>query len=472
MEIQDRFEKHGQGHVFKYWDELDENQRSALLEQAEEVDLVELDELVNALVKGDGEEAQVDFDTLKPAPYTPRPKSIATDEAWQKAKALGEDAIRAGKVALFTVAGGQGTRLGYDGPKGTYPVTPIKAKTLFQVFAEKALAARNLYDASIPWYIMTSHLNHEATEQFFKDHDYFGLGADNVRFFRQGRMAAVDFDGKIILESTSSIAMSPDGHGGALRALDRSGAISDMRKRGVEALSYFQVDNPLIQIIDPYFIGFHFQSGSEMSGKMLPKAYAGEKVGHFCESDGQLVVVEYSDMPEELTERRDDDGNLVFLGGSIAIHIVAVDFIAKLGSPNSEVQLPFHRATKKIAYLTEEGETVKPSEANGVKFEMFVFDALPFSGSPLILETTRLGDFSPVKNAEGVDSAQSCKADQMKLFAKWLADQGVTVEVDEDGVPVKLLEVAPSFAYSDDTFAEAWKKRGGDVDTGSDLYLE
>ena len=177
-------------------------------------------------------------------------------------------------------------------------------------------------------------------------------------------------------------------------------------------------------------------------------------------------------MPDDLISKRDSDGKLVFFGGSIAIHIVAVDFIARLGAPGSDVKLPFHKAVKKIAYLGDDGESVKPTEANGVKFELFVFDALPFSSNPLVLETTRLGDFSPVKNAEGIDSAESCKVDQMKLFAEWLATAGVDIEVDEKGVPVVEIEIAPSFGYSAETFAAAWKARGISVDSSSEIYLD
>ena len=469
MEIKQLFESRGQGHVFRFWGELTEAERAELLNQASEIDLDELETLVKTLVKGELAHAKIDYAQLKPAPYTEIPQDLATDASWQSAKIAGEEALRAGKVAAFTVAGGQGTRLGYDGPKGTYPVTPIKKKSLFQVFAEKILAARRLYGAAIPWYIMTSHLNHEATEGFFKENAYFGLGADTVRFFRQGRMPAVDLDGKIILESKGSIAMSPDGHGGSLRALERSGALTEMERMGVEAISYFQVDNPLVQVVDPYFIGFHMQSGSTMSSKMLPKAYEKEKLGHFCILEGKTTVVEYSDMPDSLCALRDADGQLSFRAGSIAIHVISVSFARDLTSAGSAVALPFHRADKKVPYVNEAGETVKPEKANGVKFETFVFDALPFAANPLILEATRLGDFSPVKNAEGVDSPESCRIDQEKLFAGWLKAAGVAIEPDK-GLANRL-EVSPLFAYNAETFADAWAKKPVAVDLSKDLYI-
>ncbi|MCH6257758.1 UDPGP type 1 family protein [Puniceicoccaceae bacterium K14] len=471
MDTKELFEKHGQGHVFKYWDELGSKEQASLLEQAGEIDLGELDELVDTFVKGSEAKEVVDFANLKPAPYEKIPEDLSEDSSWQEAKTKGESALRDGKVAAFTVAGGQGTRLGYNGPKGTFPISPIKSKTLFQLFAEKVGAARVLYGAEIPWFIMTSHVNHDATVSFFEENAYFGLAEGSVKFFKQGRMAAVDFDGKIILEGKGTIAMSPDGHGGALRALERSGAIAEMKSKGIEILSYFQVDNPLVQVIDPYFIGFHIKSGSAMSSKMLPKAYEAEKLGHFCELDGKQIVVEYSDMPEELTALRDEEGKLKFIAGSIAIHIMDVAFIDKIASAESSVQLPFHKAVKKIACLNEGGETVKPSDANGIKFEMFVFDALPFADRALVMETTRLNDFSPVKNAEGVDSPESSRADQQKLYANWLASKGVELEVDESGVPVKNIEIAASFAYSSETFDAKWAESTPDVDIAGEIYI-
>lgn len=450
-----RFEQAGQGQVFAHGDSLDPASREKLCADTRSIDLDELESLVNALIRGQGS-AHASFEGLEPAPYIPHPARGGDEAGWQRARACGEAALRAGKVAAFTVAGGQGTRLGYDGPKGTFPVTPVLKKTLFQVFAEKLLAAGNRYDAAIPWYIMTSTINHEATVQAFEEADFFGLRRDQVTFFSQGRMPAVDFDGKILLADKDAVAMSPDGHGGALRALVRSGAIADMKKRGVEAISYFQVDNPLVQVIDPAFIGFHLESGSEMSSKMIPKAYPGEKVGHFCVQDGRTLVVEYSDMPPELQEARDESGQLRYLSGSIAIHILDVDFVGKTGGGESGVGLPFHRADKKIQTIDAEGKPVKPDQPNGVKFEMFVFDALPFARNPVIIETLREDDFSPVKNPSGIDSAESCRDDQLRQWARWLKSAGVELPTDSSGLPDIVFEVSPLFADSERAFTEKW----------------
>lgn len=467
MDKKQYFESRGQAQVFRFWDELDDDAKAQLLAQAEEIDLDEVDRLVDTLVKSKDEADGVDFSALKPAPYVELPENVDTDPTWQEAKQLGEDALRGGKVAAFTVAGGQGTRLGYAGPKGTFPVTPVKEKTLFQVFAEKIQSARNTYGCSLPWFVMTSDVNHSATVAFFEENKYFGLAADSVKFFRQGRMPAVDYDGKIILEAKDSIAMSPDGHGGALRALDRSGSFDSMAAEGIEVISYFQVDNPLVQPIDPYFIGFHLKTGSTMSSKMLPKAYEKEKLGHFCILDGVTQIVEYSDMPDELCALRDPDGKLSFRAGSIAIHIISLDFARSVVAQDSEVTLPFHRADKKVPFVDENGTTQKSDTPNGVKFEMFVFDAIPFSKNPLVIETTRLNDFSPVKNAEGVDSPESCKADQDKLFRGWLAAAGVEIPEGFD----KPIEISPLYAVSEKEFVAAWESKPVEIDFSDAIYI-
>lgn len=450
------FQQAGQGHVFAHFDGLSSAQQAELLADAAEIDLAEVAELNRTLVQKNAA-AGVDLSDLVPAPYHPLPKNGGDAAAWTEAKTLGETALRAGRVAAFVVAGGQGTRLGYDGPKGTYPVTPVLKKSLFQVFADKIRAAGVRYGKPLHWFIMTSHINHAATEAFFKENAFFGLAATHVHFFRQGRMPAVGFDGNILLEEKHRIAMSPDGHGGSLRALHRSGAVDLMQREGIDILSYYQVDNPLVRFIDPAFVGWHLKTRSEMSSKMVPKAYAGEKVGHFCTQRGQTVVIEYSDLPKAMQEETDAAGKLRFVAGSIAIHLLDREFIRRMAT-GSEA-LPFHRADKKIPCLDAAGNPVKPEKANGVKFEMFVFDALPFAKNPVIIETDRADDFSPVKNAEGLDSPKTCADDQLRQFVRWANAHGASVPTDATGLPPFAFEVSPTFGYDEDSFAAAWAAR-------------
>lgn len=453
-ELKEKYESAGQGHIFRFSEQLSESNLRHLLGEAEEIDLLEVDKLNKELVSGGAKALNVEG--LEPAPYIAHPACGGDEALWKSARESGEEALREGRVAAFTVAGGQGTRLGFNGPKGTFPVSPIREATLFQVFAEKIRAASLKYRKPIPWLIMTSHVNHHATVAAFEEQSYFGLDRDYVIFFRQGRMPAVDPQGKILLEERDRIAMSPDGHGGSLRALVRSGALARLKKLGIDTISYFQVDNPLVHAIDPAFIGFHCQQQSEMSSKMIPKAYPSEKVGHFCQQDGRMVVVEYSDMPDAMQEETVEGGNLRFVAGSIAIHILSVAFVERLGDPDSSDNLPFHRADKKIPCIDASGQPVQPSKPNGIKFEMFVFDALPFAKNPVIIETRREDEFSPVKNAEGLDSAKTCRDDQLRQFSRWALAAGVDLLVDVSGLPPFSFEVSPLFADSESAFVEKW----------------
>lgn len=474
----EKFVQAGQGQVFAFWGQLDEGGRRALLEQAGEINLAEVGRLARLLL-GKDTAPGVDLTDLQPAPYVVRPENGGDVAAWARAKAAGEEALRAGRVAAFTVAGGQGTRLGYDGPKGTFPVTPLKRKPLFQVFAEKITAVGRRYGRPLHWFIMTSHANHPQTEAFFAEHRFFGLDRARVHCFRQSRMPAVDFAGRILLESKGSIALSPDGHGGSLRALHRSGALDLMRSEGIDTLSYFQVDNPLVRCVDPAFIGWHLVRGSEMSAKMVPKAYPEEKLGHFCLQRGRLVVIEYSDLP--LAKQREVDpqtGRLRYLAGSIAIHILDREFVrrmagAKEGAPaGAGPALPFHRADKKIATIDAAGQPVRPAGPNGAKFEMFVFDALRFAKNALVVETRRADDFSPVKNAEGVDSPKTAREDLLRQYVRWLRGMGAPVATDASGLPAAAIEVSPLFGYDEESFAESWARRSPPPEVADGLYLE
>jgi UDP-N-acetylglucosamine/UDP-N-acetylgalactosamine diphosphorylase len=230
-----------------------------------------------------------------------------------------------------------------------------------------------------------------------------------------------------------------------------------MASEGIDTLSYFQVDNPLVRCIDPAFIGWHLTRGSEMSSKTVPKAYPEEKLGHFCIRRGELVVIEYSDLPLALQRERDPaTGALRYEAGSIAIHVFNREFIRRMARDAGG--LPFHRADKKVATVDAEGRGVRPEKANGVKFELFVFDALPSARRPVIVETSRADDFSPVKNAEGVDSPATCRADQLRQFARWLRSAGAFVPTDSTGLPGASLEVSPLFGYDEESFAESWAR--------------
>ncbi|HZZ43846.1 MAG TPA: UDPGP type 1 family protein [Tepidisphaeraceae bacterium] len=444
--LQRKLESTGQGHVLRFWDKLSEAQRQNLAKQLESLDLDHMANLAETQVRTKAAIAlPKKIDPVKAYPRTP---DAANQKLYADAAKRGQELLKHGKVAAFLVAGGQGTRLGYEGPKGEFPVTPIKNKPLFEVFAEQLFAFGRDAGKSIPWYLMTSDANDAATRAFFKKHDYFGLDERNVFFFQQGMMPAFDLAGKMLLGEQDSLALSPDGHGGSLRALDKSGALADMKRRGVEHLSYFQVDNPLVHCIDPLFLGLHDLTGSEMSSKTIPKAGALEKVGNFVIGDGTLQVIEYSDLPNDLANQTNPDGSLRFNAGSIAIHALRVSFIERLNQ-GGRLQLPWHRAEKKVPYVDDAGNAVKPDKPNAVKLEQFVFDAIPLAKNPIVYTTDRAEEFSPVKNAEGTDSPATSRRDQIRRAARWLTAAGVTVPINGED-PDALLEISPLFATSAD----------------------
>lgn len=447
-DLLEKFRSHGQQHVFRFQQELTADQRQSLFQELSRLNLEEVDELVRTLVQ-DGSAGGVNLEGIEPSPYLPHPDHGGEAGEWQRAFEHGEQALRAGKVGAFTVAGGQGTRLGFDAPKGTFPTTPIREASLFQVFAEKIRFAEQEYATTIPWVLMTSRINDQPTREFFEKNQFFGLQKEQVFFAIQGMMAAVDYQGKLILSDKGELALNPDGHGGSFRCLYQSGAIDFLRARGVELLSYFQVDNPLVQCIDPAFIGLHLRHHSQMSSKTVEKAYPAEKLGHFCRRGECLEVVEYSDMPAEMTELRQENGKLLFGAGSIAIHILDLNFTANIGEEReARYRLPYHRADKAIPYVDERGNRVQPDKPNGIKFERFLFDALPFAENPLVVETLREEDFSPVKNAEGVDSPETCRRDLSRQAARWLKKAGVSVPVNGEGDPAYPIEISPLVAAS------------------------
>ncbi|MFP4057246.1 MAG: UTP--glucose-1-phosphate uridylyltransferase [Candidatus Brocadiia bacterium] len=440
-ELRSVAEEHGQGHIFQWWEELDDAEAEGLLAQVAEIDFDLLDRLIEEHVRNPQE---VRLGELEPAQPIPLPCTEEEREARRRAVAKGQEALRAGRVAALVVAGGQGTRLGYDGPKGTFPAGPVTGKPLFQLHAEKIRAASRRYGVRIPWYIMTSEANDAATRSFFDEHRCFGLDGDDVVFFRQGTMPAVDLEGKLLMAGKGRIATSPNGHGGTLAALRDTGALDDLRRRGIDVISYSQVDNPLIRIIDPAFIGHHLDSGSEFSSKSLPKRDAEEGLGVFCYVDGQLRVVEYSDLPEECKYATEPDGSLRFSAGNIAIHILAPDLVERLTEEGAS--LPYHRALKKVPHVDAQGRSLEPDEPNGVKFEMFIFDALPHATNPLVMTVRREEEFAPIKRAEGEDSPHTARQAQVDLFGRWLEQAGVAVPRDQEGNVAGSVEISPLVA--------------------------
>ena len=426
-EVRPRVEKVGQGHLLAFVDELDASEKAALAGQLAAIDWDTLPGVISRYRRPAAADALGEFEP----PVVCCPNGTAGDVSIdaRAARAAGLDLIHTGKVAALTVAGGQGTRLGFDGPKGTLPIGPSSGRTLFEVFADQISAASRWAGRAIPWLVMTSPQNHEDTRAFFEAHQWLGLDPEQVRFFTQGVMPSFSADtGKLMLASKSALATNPDGHGGVVRALVRSGELERLEREGIEHLSYFQVDNPLVPPLDPVFLGAHAGAGgapssAEFSSKMVAKASAQEKVGVFARCDGTTRVVEYSDLPEAVAQQVTPSGRLRFEAGSVAIHAASVSFLRSIDEAGEEA-LPFHRAFKKVPHLDERGNAVEPDQPNAVKLERFVFDAIPVARQPMVMRVAREREFAPTKNPAGVDSVESARVMQSERAAEWLREHG------------------------------------------------
>jgi len=424
--LKNHYDEFGQGHVFRFWNQLDEAARQALATQAAAIDLAELrrvHEHTRALA-GPG------VRNLEPAPIECLPAYGGSPARRAEARERGEALLRAGRVAVMVVAGGQGTRLGFEGPKGIFPLGPVTGRTLFELQAQKIRGARRRFAAKIPWYVMTSPATDAPTRAYFGERNYFGLPREEVNFLCQSMAPALDFEGRLLLESAGRIAESPNGHGGSFEALADSGALDDMSTRGITTISYYQVDNPLIQLADPVFLGLHDLGGAEMSAKVVRKLDPLEKVGVLARVDGQIGIVEYTEIDDEHRYQKDTSGELVYWAGSIAIHALDVAFARRIAA-DAERYLPYHASAKKIPFVDADGRAVKPAEPNGHKLERFLFDALPAAQRVALVEVAREDEYAPVKNAEGGDSPQTARQALDALARRWLAVGAIEVPADQ-----------------------------------------
>lgn len=422
----------GQSHVLSFWGDLTAGERKALLAQIGTFDAASLNRCRQALSMPEAEESN--STKAGKAPKVAQLKGPVKE----KCVAKGEAELRAGRVAVLLVAGGQGSRLGFEGPKGAYPIGPLTGKPLFNYHARKILALSQKFSKPLPWYIMTSEANDAVTKKCFVANKYFGLDPKNIMFFTQGMWPGMLSDGKVIMQSKSRVFMSPDGHGGLLAALSRSGALEDMKRRGIKHVFFFQVDNPLVEIADPAFIGYHAIEKSEFTLKLCAKRDPFEKVGVPMLFGNSYRMVEYTEMSKEQCLKKRADGNLYHLYGSPAIHVFDRAFLEREAGQD----MPLHLAFKKIPTIDSKGETIKPSEPNGYKFEKFIFDLLPKARKAAFLAFNQEDEFSPLKNADGDDSPKTCKRDMMAKWRRVLAEKGV--DIAQDAVfeldPVKFIK--------------------------------
>ena len=426
----------GQSHLLSFLDSLNPVDYQRLVDQLMSVDWPLIRNLVSTgfAVVQEGEE---DFEP----PVAVRANGEGVAWSISDAEDAGVTALRAGAVAAVVVAGGQGTRLGFEHPKGMLPIGPVSNRTLFQIIADRLKATGLRYGVKIPLYLMTSDATHQETISYFSSNNYLGLDPSELVIFKQGTMPAVDIStGRCLMAAPNSLALSPDGHGGTLAALQKNGCLDDAESRGVKHLAYIQVDNPLAQLCDPVFLGHHLLSGSEMTTQVVKKRYPLEKVGNVVRVGEKVRIVEYSDLPEHSAKQTNEDGELRFWAGNIAVHLIELPFLRR--SLTRADSLPFHRAFKHVPYVDRSGQTINPSEPNAVKFERFIFDLLPHAKNALVVEADPAFAFAPVKNAAGseTDTAELAKDACSNLHKGWLERLGITVV---EGVRV---EINPLFA--------------------------
>jgi UDP-N-acetylglucosamine/UDP-N-acetylgalactosamine diphosphorylase len=439
------------GHIFYFWEELTDEQKDNLIKELSEVDFGKLDKYYDKFLENKSRE----FNYLKPDVL-----SFEERENRQFLKSTGEKSLQNGEVAYLTVAGGQATRLGFNNPKGCFPISPVKKNPLFRIFAEKIKFYSDLYNVDLKWYIMTSETNYKETKHFFIDNKYFNLNKDNVIFFSQNMIPTLDMKGRLILSDKDKIYENPDGHGGTLKALLNIGLLKEMKNHGIRYLYYFQVDNPLINLGDTSFIGYHINEKSMVTTKVIKKKNQHESLGCPVKINGSNSIIEYSDLPESLANAKDENNNPKFLMGSIGIHIFNIDFLMKFTK-----KLPIHYARKKItAYKFNDKNEMVLSDVDSIKFETFVFDVIIFAKRSLFYETLREEEFSPLKNNIGIDSIETCENDQIKQYFLWLKDAGFINDIE---ISPKI-EISPLFAPDKNIFLQ---KAGGNTDKlNKDLF--
>ncbi|XP_047426694.1 UDP-N-acetylhexosamine pyrophosphorylase-like protein 1 [Mugil cephalus] len=438
--VRQGLESSGQGHVLQFWPELSEEERDAFLQELGQLDLQGLRDHCEGAAKAAASPPDSLDRHIEPVPSefigSVRKSDRKSLAEWENEGLLH---ISKNRVGVLLLAGGQGTRLGVQYPKGMYSVALPSGKTLYQIQAERIRKVQEIADrkhgskCTIPWYIMTSEFTLAPTEKFFEEKHYFGLEPTNIIMFEQRMIPAVTFDGKVILQGKGKVAMAPDGNGGLYKALMDNKVLEDMKRRGVEYLHVYCVDNILVKMADPVFIGFCVSKGADCGAKVVEKAYPAEPVGVVCRVRGVSQVVEYSEIRPETAELRGPGGEMVYSAGNICNHFFTRTFLQDVAE-KFEGQLKQHVALKKVPYVDACGNQVRPTKPNGIKMEKFVFDVFPFSRNFVVFEVVREDEFSPLKNADGAatDSPTTARNSLLAQHCRWATSAGATL-LDEHG---------------------------------------
>ncbi len=397
--VKELLKKYNQEQLLRCYDNLIESKKEELLDQILKIDFNHMQKLYEET------KTKKDFKNfdIKPLAYIDKEKLEKNEkETYEKE---GIEIIKNGKYAVVTMAGGQGTRLGHDGPKGTFELDVEPKRPLFTLLSDTIKEAIKKYDAVIPWYIMTSKENNAQTKDFFKRHNYFEMGEENIKFFIQNEMPMIDTTGKILVDDKGMVKQAADGHGGIFEAMRKEGILEDMEKRGIEWIFIAGVDNVLAKMVDPLLTGIAIDKKCLAAGKSVVKSNPKEKVGVFCKKDGKPSVIEYTEITDEMAEAVDENGELLYGESHILCNLFNIKAIEEI----SKNKLPYHSAFKKAKYIDENGVIVVPQEPNAYKFEAFIFDAFERLNDMAIMRVKREEEFAPVKNAEGVDSPETAK---------------------------------------------------------------
>ena len=400
QDVVDVLKEYNQEHIINLLNKLEEPKKQELLEQINKIDFHQIMELYDNTKK----EIEIKENIIESIPYYDKEK--LTKEQKNEFDTIGEEIIKSGKYAVVTMAGGQGTRLGHTGPKGTFKLDVYgKGKYLFEILIENLKEANKKYDTVIPWYIMTSKENHDETVDFLEKNNYFGYDKKYVTIFTQSELPLIDEQGKLLIGKDLKIKEASDGNGGTYSSLRASGCLADMKKRGIKWVFIGSVDNALLKMVDVTLLGMAIDQNVQIASKSVVKANPHEKVGVFCKMNGHPKVIEYTELPEKMAEEVDENGELKYGESHIMCNLYTIDAIEKI----SKEILMYHSAHKKNSYIDENGKEVVPTEPNSYKFESFIFDAFEFFDDIAILRGKREDDFAPVKNKEGVDSPKTAK---------------------------------------------------------------
>jgi len=455
--------RYGQDHLLAWWDQLDGDRREELRRDILEVDLDEMREMWDKTGGDKGKE----MDKLCMEPVEAELCESALTCGQDKLIHYQETALRAasaGQVGVLLLAGGQGTRLGVPYPKGMYDIGLLSSKTLYQIQVERILRLQELakrltgVSTTITMYIMTSECTKEATADFFTKHDYFGMRRDQVVIFEQRVIPAFDMEGKFILEHKSKLVRAPDGNGGLYWALQHEGVLEHMEAHDVRYLHVYCVDNVLVKVADPHFMGYCIDKKAESGNKVVEKEQPSESVGVVCRIGGKIQVVEYSEISPEDAERREETGRLTYHAGNICNHFFTREFLTKV-CRNHLKDLPHHIAKKKIPHIDDNGELVRPEKPNGIKLEKFVFDVFQFSDKFVVWTCERDDEFSPLKNADGAakDTPTTSRMSLYNLHRRYIESAGCSLTGDGDDSCVSV-EISPLVSYAGEGLEHLRKK--------------